>query len=230
MRAQNATRDAKPRRRRGRRRGSLFAAMLEVGLWAFSLGALGTAVWMKADEVVYQVRHRDVVTAPREIAGEGAVERAKPVPAGTALGRIAIPRLDLSAVVAEGTTSTVLRRAVGRLASSARPGELGNIVLAGHRDTFFRPLEEIEHGDEIVLETPSGRDVYRVEWTAVVEPSEVGLVADSGYPALTLVTCYPFRYVGDAPQRFVVRARRSETAPEARASAAHASGRFTRAG
>jgi LPXTG-site transpeptidase (sortase) family protein len=109
---------------------------------------------------------------------------------------------------------------------SARLDEAENIVLAGHRDTFFRPLEDIRAGDVILLQSDAGRHAYRVEWTSVVEPEEVSVAAASGYPALTLVTCYPFRYVGQAPQRFVVRARRLSGQPElAREPPARAPGR-----
>jgi sortase A len=116
----------------------------------------------------------------------------------------------LLVVVAEGTGEEVLRRAAGRLVGGALPGEDGNLVLAGHRDTFFRPLREIEIGDPVVVERASGVDVYTVEWTRVVGPRQVEVTRDAGYPALTLITCYPFRYIGEAPERFVVRARRTE--------------------
>jgi sortase A len=102
----------------------------------------------------------------------------------------------------------VLRRALGHLPRSARPGEDGNIVLAGHRDTFFRALEGVQVGEELQLDSAAGRDHYRVEWAAVVEPRQIAITQPSGYPALTLVTCYPFHYIGSAPYRFVVRARR----------------------
>jgi sortase A len=137
-----------------------------------------------------------------------AVPSGAPAADGEPLARILVPRFDLSAVVAEGTGSRVLQRAVGHVATSAPPGGDGNVVLAAHRDTFFRPLEHILPGDEVVLESPAGRHLYRVEWTRVVEPSETSVAEDAGYPALTLVTCYPFRWVGTAPLRFIVRARR----------------------
>jgi sortase A len=103
---------------------------------------------------------------------------------------------------------------LGHLPESARPGEDGNIALAGHRDTFFRFLEQVPVGEEFVLESAAGRESYRVEWAVVVEPEQVELVRDAGYPALTLVTCYPFRYVGRAPYRYVIRARRVDAPSE----------------
>jgi len=202
-----------------RRRSSPWSSLatgFEAGLWMFSLAVLSIVAWMIADSYLYQLRFRDQVGGAR--AGRaassqpaGSADRRSslpPVALGNPLARLSIPRLDVSVVVAEGTTTKVLRRAVGRVASSVRPGPAENIVLAGHRDTFFRPLEHIRKGDVIFVDSEAGRQTYGVEWTRIVDPGEVGVAAASGYPALTLVTCYPFRYVGNAPQRFVVRARR----------------------
>jgi len=138
--------------------------------------------------------------------------RATAVAAGAPLARLSIPRLDLSAVVAEGVGDGVLRHALGHVPSSALPGSAGNVTIAGHRDTFFRPLRGIRKGDRIELESGVGTIEYRVEWSAVVDPSATVVAADAGYPALTLVTCFPFDYLGSAPYRFVVRARRVEGA------------------
>jgi sortase A len=115
-------------------------------------------------------------------------------------------------MVAEGTGEEVLRRAVGHLAGSDLPGDSGHVVLAGHRDTFFRPLEAADVGDIVEIDTGVESLAYRVSWIRVVEPTDVWVLEDPGYPALTLVTCYPFHYVGDAPQRFIVRAHRVDSA------------------
>lgn len=125
---------------------------------------------------------------------------------GSAFGRLEIPRLGLSVVVLEGSDSGTLRLGVGRLRNSGMPGDAGNVVLAGHRDTFFRSLREIRPGDRISLRTPQGVFRYTVDWTTVVNPNDTGVLSSTGSPALTLVTCYPFYYVGSAPQRFIVRA------------------------
>jgi sortase A len=186
-----------PRSRRALRR-------LEVALWAIALGCLGWTAWTWADARWYQASQ-----ASRLVAEDHAA--AKPeLPPGTPVARLSVPRLGLQVVVAEGTGEAVLRRAAGRLVGGALPGEDGNLVLAGHRDTFFRPLREIEIGDRVVVERTSGVDVYTVEWTRVVGAREVEVTRDAGYPALTLITCHPFRYIGQAPDRFVVRARRTE--------------------
>jgi len=135
--------------------------------------------------------------------------RTRPV-AGSALGRLEIPRLSVSAIVRVGSDSRTLRLAIGHIGGTALPGERGNMGLAAHRDTFFRRLGEIRPDDQVRLVTPDGTFVYRVERTQVVEPRETWVLDPTEEPALTLVTCYPFRYVGSAPQRFIVRARLDE--------------------
>jgi sortase A len=124
------------------------------------------------------------------------------------LGRIEIPRLGVSAIVREGDDDATLRRAVGRIPGTALPGEEGNMGLAGHRDTFFRSLRRIEVGDRIRLVVPPNTYEYRVDSLSVVEPHEVSVLDSNGIEELTLVTCYPFRFVGPAPDRFVVKAKR----------------------
>jgi sortase A len=104
-------------------------------------------------------------------------------------------------------SAAILRRAVGHLARTAWPGEAGNVVLAGHRDTFFRPLKRVQVGDAITLKTRIGDFEYLVESTAVVPPTDVQVLQPTGGRTLTLITCFPFTYLGSAPNRFVVRAR-----------------------
>jgi len=133
-------------------------------------------------------------------------------PEGTLVGRIDIPKLDLSAVVFEGTSDETLARGVGHLTGSAAPGERGNLVLAGHRDTFFRKLRGIRKGDEVTVIGPEGEFQYQVESTAVVKPEQTEVLKPDGGSILTLITCYPFRFIGNAPERFVVRARKIDTA------------------
>ena len=123
------------------------------------------------------------------------------------IGRIEIPRLKLRAIIAEGIDTRTLRRAVGHLPGTPLPGEYGNVVLAGHRDTFFRALKDVREDDIVRITTPRGRYEYVVEATAVVEPTRTDVLDATEEPSVTLVTCYPFYLVGDAPDRFVVRAR-----------------------
>lgn len=126
---------------------------------------------------------------------------------GDLLGRIEIPRLNLAVVILQGTTAQTLRLGAGHIDGTAFPGEPGNVGIAAHRDTFFRPLQNIRAGDEILLQTASGFSSYRVESLQIVDPSDVAVLAPSSAPTLTLVTCYPFHFIGSAPERFIVRAR-----------------------
>ena len=124
------------------------------------------------------------------------------------LGRIEIPRIGVSAIVRKGDDEATLRRAVGYIPGTAPPGEGGNTALAGHRDTFFRPLRRVEEGDRIRLVVPPNTYEYRVDSLRVVEPNEVSVLESTGTEELTLVTCYPFRMIGPAPDRYIVKATR----------------------
>jgi sortase A len=123
-----------------------------------------------------------------------------------ALAVLEIPRLALTVPVLEGTDELTLNRGVGHVEGTALPGERGNVGIAGHRDGFFRVLKDVTSGDTITLVTLGETLGYTVEEIRVVEPEEVEVLAPTGAPVLTLVTCYPFYYVGNAPQRYVVRA------------------------
>ena len=127
---------------------------------------------------------------------------------GTPFGRIEISRIGLGAMILEGTDDTTLRRAIGHISGTALAGQLGNLALAAHRDTFFRPLRNIRRDDVITLATYHGSYSYRVDSTLVVEPEDTYVLDDSGEAILTLVTCYPFEFVGSASRRFIVRAHR----------------------
>ena len=126
---------------------------------------------------------------------------------GEVIGEIQVPRLDLNVMVVQGDSPANLRRAVAHLSKSALPGEWGNVALAGHRDTFFRPLRDIRLGDEIRFTTSVRSFEYVVESIEVVSPTDLRVLETSTGHDLTLLTCFPFYYVGPAPQRFVVRAR-----------------------
>jgi sortase A len=137
----------------------------------------------------------------------------KPKPLSV-IGRIEVPRLSLTAMVREGVEEDTLRRAVGHIPSTALPGQMGNVALAGHRDTFFRKLRDIRNSDKILLSTLHGDYDYQVQSVKIVMPTDLGVLEPSpGEQSLTLVTCYPFNYIGSAPKRFIVRARLIEPNP-----------------
>jgi sortase A len=130
------------------------------------------------------------------------------------IGRLEIPRLNLAVMVREGADEGTLSRAVGHIPGTALPGNVGNVGLAGHRDTFFRALRNIRAEDTIELETTAGKYRYVVKSTSIVTPRDVSVLEASGGETLTLVTCYPFYYVGSAPKRFIVHAALLHEAPE----------------
>jgi len=125
---------------------------------------------------------------------------------GDVLGRIEIQRLGMMVAIVQGTTSRTLGVGVGHIAGTALPGEPGNIGIAGHRDTYFRALKDIHLGDEIRIQTATSLSRYKVDTVRIVSPDDIGVLAPSAASAITLVTCYPFHFIGAAPQRFVVHA------------------------
>jgi sortase A len=143
------------------------------------------------------------------------------VPAGEVLGQLEVPRVHLSVIVMEGDDDATLKNAVGHLPDTPLPWDNGNSAFAGHRDTFLRPLKDVRAGDEIRLTSVHGTFVYRVRETRVVDPGDIEVLAPTSQPELTLVTCYPFYYVGNAPRRFIVSAERVESLPVVVATASH---------
>ncbi len=155
-------------------------------------------------QVYGKVRLAEALMMPRDFS----VAFPSPKSRGDSIGQLDIPRLGISAIVMEGADAGTLKLGVGHIQGTALPGALGNVSLAAHRDTFFRPLRHIRKGDEIRLTTFDGSWNYRVDWTKIVEPTDVQVLKpDKQRRTLTLVTCYPFYMVGSAPDRFVVRAR-----------------------
>jgi sortase A len=122
-----------------------------------------------------------------------------------AVAVLRVPKLGVEVPVFDGTDDLILDRGAGRIDGTAQPGEPGNIGIAGHRDGFFRPLKDIAVGDQVILESQSGVADYAVERITIVDPTDVSVLAPTPSPYLTLVTCYPFYFVGDAPQRYIVR-------------------------
>jgi sortase A len=142
-----------------------------------------------------------------------AIHRTAPAPAppvrlGDVVGELEIPRLQVSVMVFEGDDSAILKRGAGHIPGTALPAGSGNIGIAAHRDTYFRPLRGIRANDVISLKTAAGASRYAVTELEIVKPSDIGVLAQAPGRDLTLVTCYPFFYVGSAPERFIVHARK----------------------
>ena len=169
------------------------------------LCALGYSVYAVVDADAFQASEQAKFESNLQ-KGTGSPQLPMPpLVEGGVIGEIQVPRLHLKAIVVQGDSHTVLRRAVGHIPETALPGKPGNVALAGHRDTFFRPLRNIRLGD--ALKTPAGDFQYLVESTQVVPASNVDVLNASNGRTLTLITCFPFDYLGAAPNRFVVRAR-----------------------
>jgi len=146
--------------------------------------------------------------SPERIAAwQAAVKNQGSAP----LAVLRIPRIHLEAPVLEGTDDATLNRGVGHIEDTASPGTDGNTGLAGHRDGFFRGLKDVEAGDRIEIETLRETQVYRIERTWIVDPEDVSVLDPTPARSLTLVTCYPFYFVGSAPRRYIVRAVAAST-------------------
>jgi sortase A len=176
--------------------------------WLF----LAAAVWLlgyygfvRMDAWAFERRgNRDL----ERLLKNHATPRLPAVASSGLVGRIEIQRLGLSVIVVEGISAKILRRAAGHIPGTPLPGQRGNVGISAHRDTFFRPLRNIKQNDIIELTTMLGEYRYRVVSTRIVGPNDVAVLAGSGNEILTLVTCYPFYFVGAAPDRFIVRAER----------------------
>jgi sortase A len=143
------------------------------------------------------------------IWGEQRIKAYKhdaPKRSGIPLAMLRIPRIRLEAPLFDGTDDLTLNHAVGRIAGTARPGEAGNIGIAGHRDGFFRALKDVKVGDAIELSTVKGTAMYSVDRVQIVSPQQVEVLRPTSVPTLTLITCYPFYFFGSAPQRYIVTA------------------------
>jgi sortase A len=130
---------------------------------------------------------------------------------GEPIGTLEITRVGLTGVVVEGDSNEVLDRAIGHLPDTPLPWKDGNSALAAHRDTIFRPLKGVRLGDVLRLKTPHGDFDYRVTETLIVKPDEVWVLDPTPVTTLTLISCWPFNYIGHAPERFIVRAERIPT-------------------
>jgi len=152
-----------------------------------------------------------------QVQAEERFARESPAPVrpepGSAIARIEIPRLGMSAMVVEGADQRSLKLGPGHIRGTAYPGKGGNVGFAGHRDTFFRPLRHARESDSIDVTTPNGSYRYTIASMQVVEPGNVRVLDPTERESLTLITCYPFDFLGAAPKRFVIRAERQDYRP-----------------
>ncbi len=180
------------------------ATLFEFALLGIGLGCLGTYGFVTIEGRLAQ----------REQAARFERDAAAPSPApdvataGSLVGMLDVPRLRLSTPVIEGDDDQALQAAVGHLPDTPLPWQPGNSALAGHRDGLFRPLRRVTVGDAITFRTTREVFHYQVTGTAIVQPDDLHVLAPRARDTLTLITCYPFSFVGPAPQRFVVHAER----------------------
>lgn len=174
----------------------LIAGAVAVGIWACSL--LSLTIWQAWQSHEFDRRRSAPQTQaqPQTRFEDGAI-----------VGRLTIPRLHVRAMVREGDSDHTLRVALGHIPGTSFPGQIGNTGIAGHRDSLFHNLKDVAADDEITFETPRARYVYRVESTQIVKPEHTEVLKQGPARELTLVTCFPFEYVGSAPDRFIVKAR-----------------------
>ena len=189
----------------------LFAVGLALLAWCAYV-VLDARIFQQAEDSrldgLLRVSQQTSPTAPRNPSPTARPARLLPAPAAGLVGRLDISRLGLSVIVIEGVRAATLRRAVGHIPGTALPGQPGNVGISGHRDTFFRPLRNIRGNDMVTLTTLLGEFRYRVVSASIVRPDNIAVLAPTENQILTLVTCYPFYYVGPAPSRFIVRAER----------------------
>ena len=170
--------------------------------WLMSITPLGNWIGYSLPPV------RQTPAPPAREAPE--MKRPHDIPKGTVLGRVDIPRLHLSAMVRQGTDEETLKTAVGHVPSTQFAGEVGNFAIAAHRDTLFRTLKDIRIGDTVIFQSTGGNYEYKVASTQIVKPTDVSVIRPQGdQKLLTMITCYPFYFVGSAPKRFIVTARMS---------------------
>lgn len=171
-------------------------------------------LWVVVNMVVTASYRRDYTVA-LETRGASTSSMARGVPSslmvGEPIGRLEIERVGLSGIVVEGDGEAVLDRAIGHLPETPLPWQRGNSALTAHRDALFRPLKEIRFGDLLRLTTPYGDFEYKVRETLIVKPEDLWVLDATLDSMLTLISCYPFVYIGHAPERFVVRADRIPT-------------------
>jgi sortase A len=190
---------------------------VEALLWAVALVSGGFGIFFAVRGMEYRARAAEMTARPQASALNAVAQASRPAQSSAErniLGRIEIPSLHLSAAVMSGYDATSLREGVGHIRGTAMPGGLGTVGIAGHRDTFFRPLRKILPRMRILLSDRAGTYSYSVDSTEIVTPDKVDVLNIGPQPELTLITCYPFDYLGAAPNRFIVHAHLLSVSPE----------------
>ena len=177
-------------------------SFLKRALFIIGVSMLGYAFFTIAE--LHVVQRYEEIQFDRTLTHSANLPMKHAVPGGP-IGQLTIPSAGISAIVLEGADSATLKVAPGHIAGTALPGEGGNVAIAGHRDTFFRNLATIRSGDDVKLTTLTGTYEYRIDSTEVVDPARTDVLESTESPTLTLVTCYPFHWIGPAPKRFIVR-------------------------
>ena len=183
-----------------------FGGALIIGGAAF----LGSYIWMRHAASLAQQDAQEWLNRAisiRHVAPKAPGARPRRLRRGEVVGRLSIPRLNLSVMVFEGDDAGILKRGAGHIPSTSLPRDNGNLGIAAHRDTYFRPLRLIRPRDVIEFTTPEGVSRYTVTDIEIVRPSDIQVLSNAPGRDLTLVTCYPFYYLGSAPQRWIVHAK-----------------------
>jgi sortase A len=196
---------------------------VEVGAWCLGLLCCATLLVVRvqahsAQEAALHLAARDTEQVSSNSREASVSKRRDSANSDGVMGRLEIQSIGLTVPILDDYDPSSLRKGVGHIQGTALPGGLGNMALAGHRDTFFRPLRNIQKGMNMSVLTAGGRYDYVVDSTTVVEPEEVSVVAIHDAPEMTLITCYPFDFVGAAPHRFIVRAHLRSLEPVSNSS------------
>jgi sortase A len=178
-------------------------------LCVFGLVTAGAAIYQRERAAAFD-KQRAIGSLP---AAPAQVQPAVAQADDSLIGMLDIPRLELTTPIVEGDDRATLEIAAGHLPDTPRPWELGNSAIAAHRDGLFRPLEDIRVGDQVIVRTMRGDFEYRVRDTKIVQPDDLSVLAPTEHHTLTLITCYPFAYIGNAPKRFIVHADRVTAPP-----------------
>jgi sortase A len=198
-----------PSRPKGRGSGALILRWTARIVLAIGVILLAWVGWVMIQGRFYQASVTEYLKEQRKLPQRPAGPIEAELVEGQTLGRMDIPRLGLSVAIFQGTKSKTLRIGAGHIEGTAIPGEAGNSGIAAHRDTFFRPLENIRTNDEIQIETARGFSHYQVDSIKIVAPDDIAVLEPTTESGVTLVTCYPFYFVGAAPKRFIVHAHKT---------------------